>query len=398
MHPTRELRGTKSLKLKDKRIVLGITGSIAAVDTVKLARELIRHGAHVFPVMTPAAQRIIHPDAVEFATGNSPILELTGKVEHVALCGMVKDRADLYLIAPATANTVGKMATAVDDTTVTTFATTAFGTGIPILVVPAMHASMYRHPIVHQNIQRLKMLKIGFVDPVKEEGKAKMASLDDIVSRVIRQIGVNDLSKKRVLVIAGRTEERIDQVRAVTNLSSGETGLALAREAYYRGADVTLWMGKCDCELPRFINTTRFSTLADVVEMSKKIKANMVLVPAALPDFVPKAKEGKISSEKSRLVLHLMAAEKFLPKLREKTKGLLVGFKLEVGLTGKELKDSATQRLKEHELDLIVANTLSEVKKDKTRVVIIDKHGKASAVRGSKGFVAQRIFDRLVAL
>ncbi|HEC72138.1 MAG TPA: hypothetical protein ENI36_00875, partial [Thermoplasmatales archaeon] len=119
MHPVEEIKGEKSNKLSNKRIVVGITGSIAAVETVKLCRELIRHGAEVYPVMTESATKIIHPDALEFATGKKPILRLTGKIEHVELCGKTRNPADLLLIVPCTANTISKIALGIDDTPVT---------------------------------------------------------------------------------------------------------------------------------------------------------------------------------------------------------------------------------------------------------------------------------------
>ena len=122
MHPADEIRGSKSKKLSKKRIILGVTGSIASVETIKLSRELIRHGADVIPVMSPSATKIIHPDAIWFATGNKPIIELTGATEHVSYCGLVKNPADLLLISPCTANTISKIAHGIDDTSITTFA------------------------------------------------------------------------------------------------------------------------------------------------------------------------------------------------------------------------------------------------------------------------------------
>jgi len=156
MHPINEIRGSKSKTLSGKRIVLGITGSIAAVECVKLARELTRHGAEVIPVMSKAATKIVHPDSIHFATGLEPIIELDGAVKHVELCGDTTGRADLLLIAPATANTISKMAQGIDDTSITTMASCALGSGMPIIIVPAMHNSMYTHGIITENIKRLK--------------------------------------------------------------------------------------------------------------------------------------------------------------------------------------------------------------------------------------------------
>ena len=151
-----------STSLHGKTIALGITGSIAAVRCVELARELMRHGAEVHAVMTKDAQKIIHHETMRYATGKSVITEITGVVEHVEFCG-IGGIAHLLLIAPCTANTIGKIAHGIDDTPVTTFATTAFGSGIPIMIVPAMHESMYNHPIVIENMGKLAELGVEFL-------------------------------------------------------------------------------------------------------------------------------------------------------------------------------------------------------------------------------------------
>ena len=187
-HPTLWIQGQRSSSLAGKTIVLGVTGSIGAVRVVELARELIRNGADVHPVMTDAARHILHPDALHYATGNPVITELGGRVEHVEFCGL-KGRADLLLIAPATANTIGKIAYGIDDTTVTSFATTALGSGVPLMVVPAMHESMYRHPAVAENIVKLRSWGISIVGPKLEEGIAKIASNEEIVLEVERALG-----------------------------------------------------------------------------------------------------------------------------------------------------------------------------------------------------------------
>ncbi|MDX1799051.1 MAG: flavoprotein, partial [Candidatus Lokiarchaeia archaeon] len=176
MHPSEEIKGIKSNLLKNKTIILAVTGSIASVEDVKLSRELIRHGAEVIPIMSNSATKIIHPYSLEFATGNKPILELTGKTEHVFYCGKVKKHADLLLISPCTANTISKIAHGIDDNVVTTFATTAIGSNIPIIIVPAMHISMYNHKIVQDNINLLKKNGITFIEPIITSNKAKIAN------------------------------------------------------------------------------------------------------------------------------------------------------------------------------------------------------------------------------
>lgn len=168
------ISGSKSKKLKGKRIVLAVCGSIAAIESPKLARELMRHGAEVVCVMSDNANWIIHPYALECITGRPTINELTGLCEHVELCGDYDGRADLLLISPATANTISKIANGIDDTTVTTFASTALGARMPVIIALAMHNSMYQNPFVVENIKKLKKAGVVFVEPKMEEGKAKL--------------------------------------------------------------------------------------------------------------------------------------------------------------------------------------------------------------------------------
>jgi phosphopantothenoylcysteine decarboxylase/phosphopantothenate--cysteine ligase len=171
--------GTKSEKLKGKKIVLAVTGSIAAIETPKIVRELMRHGADVTAVMSKDAQNIIHPWALECVIGKKTITEIGGSCEHVQYCGDWEGKADLLLICPATANTISKIACGIDDTPVTTFATTALGSGIKcsqmrIMIAPAMHSSMIRNPFVMQNLDKLEKEGVIVVDPKDEEGKSKL--------------------------------------------------------------------------------------------------------------------------------------------------------------------------------------------------------------------------------
>jgi len=211
-HPSYDIVGTESNILRGKRIVLGITGSVAAIRAPDIARELMRHGTFVYPVMTQAALKIIHPDVMHWATGNKPILKITGAIEHIALAGKVKTKADLILIAPATANTISKIACAIDDTAVTSVVTTALGQGLPLLIAPAMHESMYEHPLLKQNIEKLKKIGTTFLIPRLEEGKAKLADISEIVDTVIHCLNKKKrLKDKKVLITSGRTIEGVNR-------------------------------------------------------------------------------------------------------------------------------------------------------------------------------------------
>ena len=169
------------------KIVVGVCGSIAAVKTVELIREFRRQGVEVDVAMTEAAKNIINPFALEWASGNPVVTELTGSVEHVRLCG-VGGESSLLLICPATANTISKVANGIDDSVVTTFASTALGSDKPIVMVPAMHISMYKNPFVSENIERLKKSGIVVVEPKMEENKAKMPDKEELVKLVLSRI------------------------------------------------------------------------------------------------------------------------------------------------------------------------------------------------------------------
>lgn len=392
MHPAHHLRGSRSDKLRGRRIILGVTGSIAAVECVKLCHELIRDGADVHAVMSKDAELIIHPWALEAATGNPVTTQTDGRVQHVTFCGEVPDRADLLLIAPATANTISKMACGIDDTSVTTFATTAIGGGMPVIVVPAMHGSMMAHKVVLDNIEKLKAIGVEFLMPRMEESKAKMPSADYIVSSVISTIGKRDLVGKRVLVIAGATEEPIDDVRVATNRSSGETGVELAKAAYERGAKVELWMGRCETEIPEFIETSRFSSFASLYKMAKKAKHNIILFPAAVSDYSPKKVEGKIPSGKPRLTVTFTRNPKLIDNMRGR---FVVGFKAQANLKDEDLVKEARLLMKRSKCALVVANSIKDVKRGRTRVLVVSPTETPEELEGTKAEVADRIIDHV---
>jgi len=393
MHPADHLRGSKSDKLKGRKIVLGVTGSIAATECVKLCHELIRHGAEVHVVMSKDAQTIIHPWSLHFATGRDVTTEIDGRVQHVSLCGDVPDRADLLLIAPATANTISKIATGVDDTPVTTFATTALGGGIPLIVVPAMHYSMLAHKIVAENIAKLKKLGVTFIEPKVEESKAKMPSIESIVATVIATIGKRDLKSRKVVVIAGATEEPLDDIRVITNRSSGETGLELAKAAHERGALVELWMGRSEVSIPDHIKTVRFSSFKDLEKLSKGKRFDMVFFPAAVSDYTPVKVPGKMPSDKAKVTIQLNRNPKLIDKMRGK---LVVGFKAQAKMSDEALVKEALALIKRSKCSLVVANKVEEVKRGRTRVLLVEKDGEVEEISGTKLEVADRIIDKAV--
>jgi phosphopantothenoylcysteine decarboxylase/phosphopantothenate--cysteine ligase len=407
-HPSKNIIGTEGEALKGKRVVLCITGSVAAVRSSEIARALMRYGAEVFAVISEMAQKIIHPYLMEWATGNPVVTKLTGKIEHVALVGERTSKADLVLVAPATANTISKIACGIDDTPVTSVVTTAFGSGVPLMVVPAMHESMYRHPIVAENIEKLKALGVEFVGPRIEEEKAKIAENSEIVEAVIKELTTRkDLARTRVLITAGPTLEHIDPVRVMTNKSSGKMGVAVAREALNRGADVTLIYGPGTAMPPSNakvipVETTEEMLDAVVSELRSK-KYDVVVAAAAAADWRPeKSFDYKVSTgDVSELLVRLRPTQKIIDAVRKiNTDVFLVPFKAEYALSDEELVERGLRRLVEAEADLIVVNDVGRngagFGVDTNEVFIVDKENKVVHVPfTTKREVAGRILDAI---
>src|SRR5213594_2975617 len=208
-HPSKDIIGTSGTQLSGRKIALLVSSSVASFKVPEIARELMRHGADVYAVISPSTEKMIGSDLLEWATGNPVVKELTGKLEHIALAGNSSTHVDLVLIAPATANTIGKIASGIDDTPVTTVAATAIGAKIPVLIAPAMHEPLYDHPIIQQNIARLEEIGVQFIQPEIREGKAKIATTEQVVHSVISRLAMQkkDLAGHRILVTAGPTIE-----------------------------------------------------------------------------------------------------------------------------------------------------------------------------------------------
>ncbi len=379
-------------------IVLCVTGSIAAVESIKLARELKRQGANVKCFMSDDACNIIHPNSMEFATGQKVVLELTGKIEHVKYA-----QADLILVAPATANLISKFAYKIADNPISTLLITAYGHSTPIIFVPSMHDSMYK--AISENIQKVKDDGIIFLNPKMEEGKAKFPSIHDITLQSLRETSEGQLKGKKILVSAGGTYERIDAVRGITNRSSGKMGLEIAREAFIQGADVTMLTGKMDVNVPKIIENINVESTEEMEkELKKLLPENDVFVAAAaVSDFTVEEslnkKSDKISSGED-LTLPLKPLPKLLNKVKQINPNIfLVGFKAEYNVSEEDLISLAHKRIKSSGANFIVANDVSiegaGFGSDKNQVIIVD--GDTFTVPlTSKTEIAQKILAKIV--
>ena len=375
--------------MSGKHLLLCVTGSIAAVETVKLVREFMRSGADVTVAMTDCASRIIHPEALWFASGKKVITALDGDVQHVSLCGSKDDGVDIVLVAPCTANMISKLATGVCDDAVSTILVTSLGSGKPIVIAPGMHGSMWSNKVISENIGKLESLGVEIVPPVIEEGKAKMADIETIFLAAGRRISGSPLKGRKVTIIGGSTVEPIDSVRFISNASTGGTSIELAKQAYLRGAEVELVIGQCAVKMPAFARVRRFKTVSDLLGLVTGRRYDIVLVPAAISDFkVEKPAKGKISSDKGDVKLVLKRTKKVVDSISAK---VLVGFKLEAGTTIGELKERAILRMRSTGMTAIVANRLEDVTDASSRAFLIDKAGKAIELKGSREAIARGI-------
>jgi len=417
-HPSKDIVESRGPLLRGKKIGFCLTGSVAVMSSPVIAREFMRFGAEVYAVMTKAACELISPDLMYWATGNRVITHLTGAVEHIALAGdRPKGRgvADLILVCPATANTISKIANGIDDTPVTTVVTTAFGSGVPIVVVPAMHESMFNHPILTENITKLRRFGVEVIGPRIDEGKAKIARIDEIVNRVCDiLVSKKDLKGMRVLITAGPTREFIDEVRFLSNPSSGKMGFALAEEVLSRGGQVTIIRGKGSTAKPprsaKIIDTVSTKDMAEAtVSELKAEKYHCFISAAAISDYAPKQRiTEKISSDNPTLKIDLVATPKILRMARktadESTQNkdlFVVGFKAETKIPKEQIIERAYSRMMDSNLDLMVANDVGQehagFESSQNEVYIVDRNKIVVHVPlKTKRYVASQIVDLIL--
>ncbi|MEM0029441.1 MAG: bifunctional phosphopantothenoylcysteine decarboxylase/phosphopantothenate--cysteine ligase CoaBC [Candidatus Nitrosocaldus sp.] len=403
MHPSKDITGSHGDELRGKRVVLCVTASVAAYKAVDLARLLMRHGADVYPVLTRKATRLVSSELLSWATGNRAVVDLTWELEHIQLAD--KGRADLIIIYPCTANTLGKIANGIDDTSVTTVASVALGSRIPTIVALAMHEVMYHNPMVIRNISALQGL-VEFVDPVIEEGKAKVAEPEHVLTKAIEVLKHRALLKgKSVLITAGATVEHIDNVRVITNLSSGRFGTAFAREAMLMGADVTLIYGHGSSEPPASVRLIRVNTSRDMLDaVTSELRSkhyDLVIMNAAVADFRPsKMSSSKIESRRGNdgFMLRLEPTEKIVDVVKRLSPDtFLIAFKAD-DCSREELIAKARAKLQECNGDMAVANYASRsMGNDTCDVVMVGKDGSTMDIHGRKDDVARRILADVVA-
>lgn len=393
-----------------KKVIIGVTGGIAAYKIPELVRLFVRGGIDVQVVMTPAAAEFITPLTFQTLTGNPVYVEMYGdrtaeRVRHVELL----EKADLMVIAPATANTIGKMSLGLADNLISTLYLAA---DCPVVVIPSMNVNMFKHPAVVANIETLRKRGCHVMDPDDGElacgvyGSGRMPEPYDIFNFARRALMVKDFKGLEVLVTAGPTREPLDPVRYISNPSTGLMGYALARALSDRGASVTLVSGPTHLVAPAGVKLVSVHTAAEMHEAvsSNFSKCRIVFKAAAVSDFRPAENwDEKVKKEKAPMNLQLVSNPDILLDLGKKTKGdkLLVGFAAETET--EDALQNAHDKLLRKNLDLIVLNNLKEpgcgFAVSTNRVSLIGRDGKVEEIPlMEKEELAHLILDRTAVL
>jgi len=379
--------------LENKAIALCVTGGIAAIEAPKIARHLRRYGANVKVYTTPDALKFITKESLEWGSENSVVSELSGKAEHICL-------EDLVLVAPATLNTINKICAGIADNPVTALVASALGMKKPVYLAPTMHDSLYNNPFLQENLSRVTNYGLHLIEPRHEEGKRKMPGIDEITARVARALSEDPLKGKKVLITGGPTPGKIDDIRRITNIFTGKLAVKIAKEAYLRGAEVKLLLGKTGVAVPSYIDVKYH-------EEYHEYKANVFtelekgygigIFSAAVADYIPeRVMQGKISSGGAITNIPLVQTKKVISEVRKKFPNLfMVTFKYEDDSTSyEELMNIANKRVIEDGYQLVVANRAQEMKNRTHKAYVIGKEGLISTPN-SKDEIAKHLLDAI---
>lgn len=389
--------------LRGKRVVLGVCGGIAAYKAAELTRELIREGAEVRVVMTQNATRFVTPLTFQVLSGRRVLTDTFGDdgydMNHIALA----DYAELMIIAPATANMVGKAASGIADDLLST---TVMTLRCPVLFCPAMNAAMYESPIVQDNLGKLRRAGFHVLEPAAGDlacgvsGKGRLPEISLIVTEAARLLSPQDLAGERILVTAGPTREPFDPVRFITNYSSGKMGYALAAAARRRGAEVVLVSGPVTLPPPYGVEAVMVESAREMFEkvMEHLERSTVIIKAAAVADYRPAVRSrGKIKKTKGPLILELERNPDIIAEVgKRKGDRILVGFAME----SENLVENAAAKMKAKGMDFIVANDLNEegagFQHDTNKVRIIMNDGSIESLPlMDKLEVAHAILDRV---
>ena len=388
-------------------LVLGVTGGIACYKAVELVRLLVKDGFVVQVIMTRGAMEFVTPLTFQTLSG-MPVATETFNLTQESEIGHINlaDNADLFVIAPATANVIGKVAAGIADDLLTTV---LMATKVPVLIAPAMNIHMYENPILQENVRKLRRLGYHFIEPAEGylacgyEGKGRLPEPEKILEEIRRLLKKKDLVGEKLLITAGPNREPLDPVRYLSNRSSGKMGYALARAAIRRGAEVALISGPTELEPPAGARLTSVTTAAEMrhAVLEEFSECTAVIMAAAVSDYRPvDFARKKIKRGKGPIELRLEPNPDILKEISARKNGkMLVGFAAETG----ELVANAAKKLKDKNLDMIVANNVSEAGAGfdvETNVAtILDRDGTVRSLPlMSKDELAEQILDHLLVL
>jgi phosphopantothenoylcysteine decarboxylase / phosphopantothenate---cysteine ligase len=390
-----------------KKIVIGVTGSIAAFKVAGWVSDLAKEEALVSVVMTTSATKFITPLTFAALSGNDVHTEMFSAEKEDTMIHISLGRdADVVLIAPATANTIAKLANGFADDLLTT---TVLATRAKVLVCPAMNSRMYSHPSTRQNITRLKGLGYTVIDPdcgmmaCKEEGEGRLPEWDEVKEYMAKSLSPQDLQGQRILVTAGPTREPLDPARFLSNRSSGKMGYALARSAFRRGADVVLVSGPGTLSCPTGVSMVKVQTAMEMYDevLAQANNCSVIIKAAAVADYRPqKVFEHKVKKEQidTQLILERNPDILFELGKRKKARQLLVGFAAE----SQNLKQEGMKKLQNKNLDLIAVNDISSdntgFEVENNKVLLIGTSGTEFLPYTSKQHTADLILDRVASL
>jgi phosphopantothenoylcysteine decarboxylase/phosphopantothenate--cysteine ligase len=392
-------------RISGKNIVLGVTGGIAAYKACELVRRLVREGASVEVIMTKNAAQFVSPLTFQTLSGKRVAmktfdLEWESEIGHISLA----DRADLVVIAPATAAFIGKAASGMGDNLLTTV---LLATRATVMICPAMNVNMYTNPVIQENMEKLKRRGFVIVEPDEGdlacgwEGKGRLPEVSRIMEEIERLLSPKDLSGERILVTTGATREFIDSIRFISNPSSGKMGYALARAGWMRGADVLLISAKTDVEPPCGVSLINVVTVSEMHEavMSNLDWSSVVIKAAAVGDYKPvETFQGKLKKNSKEIHLKLERTQDILLDVGKNKNGrIVVGFAAE----GENVVENALGKLRKKNADLIVANDIHRpgagFGQDTNIVCFVDRWGKVEELPiMTKAEIADKIFDKIL--
>jgi phosphopantothenoylcysteine decarboxylase/phosphopantothenate--cysteine ligase len=382
--------------MKDKKILLCISGGIAAYKAIDLASRMYKAGAQIKTIMTASALKLVSPvnfSAITHGSVHTELFDDSDPIPHINLA----DWADLIVVAPATANTIAKASYGLADDLLSSCLLAATS---PILWIPAMNVHMYSNPVTQENISRLRERGHLFLEPDSGllacgyEGAGKYPPNEEILYAIQTYLKYKpDLCGKRILISAGACREMLDPMRCITNLSSGKMGLALARAAALRGAIVSLVYGGISVSLPHYLSRSIAALDSDAMAeaiLREAQDSDWIIMAAAVSDYKPVNSSSSKLKKQDTLSLELKKTQDILSSLGQvkKTQQRLIGFAAE----SDDLIANATKKLEAKKLDLIVANLLSVVDQDSTSVIALDKT-KSIELSGTKFDVAHKILD-----